>query len=108
MEAKKTKAHGRGEGMRGRSRADGLPLRAGLPEDALGDSARVTMTGRTSALVEGQHGVVELSAARIRLKTGEGVLSVTGEALRLEELSLDAAMIRAQRIDAVSYGGIER
>ena len=94
--------------MRRRSRADGLPLRAGLPEDALGDSARVTMTGRTSVLVEGQHGVVELGAARIRLKTGEGVLSVMGERLRLEELSLDAAMIRGERIETVSYGRIDR
>ena len=94
--------------MRRRSRADGLPLRAGLPEDALGDSARVTMTGHTSVLIEGQHGVVELSAGRIRLKTGDGVLYVSGERLRLEELSLDAAMIRGERIETVSYAKVDR
>lgn len=94
--------------MRRRNRLAGLSLRSGLPEDALFDSARVTMTGRTSVMIEGQHGVVELGAERIRLKTGGGVLSVTGEGLHLEELSLDAAMIRAKSVTAVSYGGIER
>ena len=94
--------------MRGKRRSERLSLRAGLPEDALGDSARVTMLGRTSVLVEGQHGVVELGGARIRLKTGCGVLSVIGERLRLEELSLDAAMIRGERVTAVSYGKAER
>lgn len=94
--------------MRRKSLAQRVSLRAGLPEDALGDRARVTMTGRTSVLVEGQHGVVELSASRIRLKTGEGVLCVAGEGLSLEELSLDAAMIRAQSVASVGYGGVER
>lgn len=89
--------------MRRRNRASVLALRAGLPEDALGDNARVTMTGRTSVLVEGQHGVVELSGARIRLITGGGVLTVAGEGLRLEELSLDAAMIRGRSVATVTY-----
>ena len=91
-----------------RRRADALSLRAGIPEDAFGDSARVTLLGRTSVLVEGQHGVVELGGARIRLKTGKGILSVLGEHLRLEELSLDAAMIRGENIETVSYGKVER
>ena len=94
--------------VRKRNRLAGLTLRSGLPEDAIGDSARVTMTGRTSVMIEGQHGVVELGAERIRLKTGSGVLSVTGEELHLEELSLDAAMIRAKRVTAVSYGKADR
>ena len=34
-----------------------LALTTGLPEDALGGGARVTLTGRTAALVEGQRGV---------------------------------------------------
>lgn len=94
--------------MRRRRRSNGLSLRLGLPEDALGDNARVTMLGRTSVLVEGQHGVVELGGGRIRLKTGKGVLAVIGEHLRLEELSLDAAMIRGESIETVSYGKVER
>ena len=97
-----------GDVVRRRNRSNGLSLRAGLPEDALGDSARVTLLGRTSVLVEGQHGVVELGGERIRLKTGNGILAVIGERLRLEELSLDAAMIRGENVIAVSYGKVER
>ena len=79
-------------------------LRCGLPEDAVTGIARVTMTGRSAVLVEGQHGVVELSSACIRLRTRDGVLSVLGEALELRELSLDAAMITGERVETVTYG----
>ncbi len=90
--------------MRGKSRVRHLALRAGLPEDALGDSARVTMTGRSGVLVEGQRGVIELGETRIRLRTGGGVLTVTGERLRLRELSVDAALICGEDVETVSYG----
>lgn len=86
-----------------KKRARHMILMSGLPEDALTGCARVTMTGRSAALIEGQHGVVELSDKRIRLKTQDGVLAVTGEALHLQELSLDAALIRGARLDMVSY-----
>ena len=87
-------------GKRGRQ----LALRCGLPEDAGTVGARVTMTGRGAVLVEGQHGVVELSGACIRLRTKDGVLSVLGEALQLRELSLDVAMITGERGEPVTYG----
>lgn len=89
--------------MRAKSRAKHLALRMGLPEDALGDSARVTMTGRSGVLVEGQRGVIELGQSRIRLRTGDGVLTVSGERLRLRELSVDAALIGGEKVEAVSY-----
>jgi len=78
-------------------------LRCGLPEDALTDCARVTMTGQSWALIEGQHGVVELGAACIRLRTGQGILAVSGEGLMLRELSTDAALIEGKGILSVSY-----
>jgi len=74
-----------------------------LPEDVLTSGARVTMMGRGCVLVEGQRGVVELGQLRIRLRTAQGILSVTGTGLRLKELSSDAAMIDGERIDAASY-----
>ena len=80
-----------------------LALTTGLPEDALGGGARVTLTGRTAALVEGQRGVVELGSGRIRLKTQGGMLSVLGQALELRELSADAAMIVGERIETATY-----
>lgn len=79
-------------------------LKSGLPEDAVSSGARVTMFGRGSVLVEGQRGVVELSPNCIRLRTGCGILSITGEALRLHELSMDAAMIAGDSIAAAAYG----
>ena len=82
-------------------------LSSGLPEDALTLGARVTMSGRGSVLIEGQRGVVELTGERIRLRTGEGVLSVLGRGLRLHELSLDAALIAGDSVDTVTYGRAE-
>ena len=48
-------------------------LSLGLPEDSTGDCARVTLVGQSAALVEGQHGVIELTESRVRLRTGRGV-----------------------------------
>lgn len=82
-------------------------LRSSLPEDVLGSGARVTMMGRGAVLVEGQRGVVELGEECIRLRTAQGVLSVRGESLILQELSADAAMIRGNCIDWTGYAGQE-
>lgn len=78
-------------------------LACGLPTDVLENEARVTLYGCTSVLVEGQHGVVELGTTQIRMKTAAGVLCVRGKNLKLRELSLDAAMIDGERIDAAGY-----
>lgn len=78
-------------------------LLCSLPEDALSSGARVTMMGRGAVLVEGQRGVVELGENCIRLRTVQGVLSILGDRLALEELSCDAAMIRGERIDSTGY-----
>lgn len=79
-------------------------LEAGrLPEDALLDSARVTINGRSGVSVEGQHGVVELSAQRIRLKTGSGLVCITGSALQLSQLSADRALVSGEAIESVSF-----
>ena len=80
-----------------------MVIRCGLPEDAVTGRARVTLFGRQTALVEGQHGLIEMSGNRIRLRTAEGVLGVYGEGLLLQELSLDAAMILGQVIDQIAY-----
>lgn len=78
-------------------------LLSALPEDALASGTRVTMMGQSTVLVEGQRGVVELGEDCIRMRTAYGVLSVRGEALKLQELSSDAAMIRGERIESAGY-----
>ena len=90
--------------MRARGLGKRTVLKTGLPEDAVSDCARVTLCGRTSLLMEGQRGVVEMSGKRIRLRTADGILSVCGTGLMLQELSSDAAMIRGERIEGVTYG----
>ncbi|MBQ2835131.1 MAG: YabP/YqfC family sporulation protein [Clostridia bacterium] len=78
-------------------------LACGLPADTLEKQARVTLYGCSSAWIEGQRGVVELGTEQIRLRTGCGVLCIRGKGLVLRELSLDAAMIEGERIDAAGY-----
>lgn len=90
--------------MRARNRARRMVLRSGLPEDAVTGSARTTMSGRSSVLIEGQRGVVEMSGTRIRLKTRDGVLNICGRNLKLEELSLDAAMVHGEDVHTITYG----
>ena len=78
-------------------------LALGLPEDAAVDCARVTLSGQSAALVEGQHGVVELSGSIVRLRTGRGVLTILGEELALKELSMDAALVTGKRVTTATY-----
>ena len=86
-----------------RKRGRRLALACALPEDALLGGARVTMLGRGCVLVEGHCGVVELGVSRIRLRTEDGVVCISGEALTVKELSADAALITGARMDGASY-----
>ena len=86
-------------------RKRGFALSLGLPEDATSDCARVTLSGQSAALVEGQHGVIELTESRVRLRTGRGVLTVQGEGLRLRALSVDAALIEGHVLTATYARG---
>ena len=90
--------------MRIGKRARRMLLACGLPEEAVMGSTRVTLYSRGAVLVEGQRGVVEMSDSCIRLKTDAGVLSIRGKELRLQELSLDAAMVYGAEIQSVGYG----
>ena len=89
--------------MRRRKRIRTAVLDAEMPEDALAIGARVTLIARHSVLVEGQQGVVELSASRIRLRTRQGIVSLLGENLCLKKLSLDAALVTGESVETVTY-----
>lgn len=82
-----------------------MTLLCGLPEDTLFKSARVTMMGRSSVLVEGQCSLVELSDGRIRLRTRCGVVVIEGRALFLREMTGEAAMIQGECIVSAAYIG---
>lgn len=89
--------------MSSREQVRKLLQAGGLPEDALLSSARVTINGRTSVIIEGQKGVIELSQSKIRLSTGNGVLTVCGCMLMLRELSPEKAIVTGEPIDAATY-----
>jgi len=89
--------------MFGKEKTRSLLQTAGLPEDVLFDCARVVVNGRKNVVIEGQHGVVELSEQRIRLKTGNGILCVRGMCLELTELSPEKAVISGREIGEIAY-----
>lgn len=90
--------------MRAKHRAGRWSLGSELPEDAVTGSARITLSGRRCALVEGHRGVVEMSDACIRLASVGGVISIRGKKLGIKELSLDAAVVTGEEIESVGYG----
>ena len=90
--------------MRGGKRAKRWILKTGLPVDVMTGAARVTLFGKSLAMIEGQQGVVEMGASCIRLKTSEGILCIAGSGLQLHELSLDAAMVHGSCIETLTYG----
>lgn len=81
-----------------------MTMISGIPEDTWNGGARVTIMGKSCVLAEGHQGIVELSEDRIRLRTHDGVVSVLGEALEVQELSADAALIRGRFIHTVTRG----
>lgn len=77
------------------------------PNDLMGRCARVTAIGSDRLLIENHTGLMELTDTCVRLNTGGGVLTITGEALRLCEARprtmIVTGMIR--RIDLPCQGG---
>lgn len=71
------------------------PVLAGLhlPEDSSGRAARLVLLGSSRALVENCRGVEEIGETRIRLRLGEGVLTIEGEGLCLTDVRADAVCI---------------
>ena len=94
--------------MRRKNRLAHLCIQSGIPADVLGSGARATLMGRTCVLLEGHRGVVELSQGRIRLRTGDGVMSVLGSGLELKELSVDTALVSGREIETMTYGKTDR
>ena len=71
-------------------------VRAGRP--------RVVIFGREEVLVEGHGGLFSYETACIRIRAGEGMLTVTGEGLVIAFFGAEDLLIRG-RVDGVSMGG---
>ena len=72
-----------------------------LPEDAAGSALRLTALGTGRLLVENCLGLAEVTEERVRLVTPEGMLAVSGEALRLMDVRRGALCVagRIREID---------
>ena len=69
---------------------------AGLPEDAVLGTARVTMLGKGIARNDNHCGLVELTDERIRLRTRDGMITLTGKGLSLRLLTSDTAQVEGE------------
>lgn len=81
------------------ARSRNISSRATFPalewlEDAAGTRARLTMSGNRRAMVENHTGIVEFTAARIRLMTRQGVMTFLGRELMLTQIRPDALTVR--------------
>lgn len=65
-------------------------------------SPRITVLGRAGVSIEGHRGLLYFSDGEIRLKIKGGSLTVTGESLKLIEVS-EAEAVVSGRIKAVAY-----
>ncbi len=64
-----------------------------LPEGALGNSARLEMTGNRRVVVEGCRGIQEYEEDLIRLSTASGSIRFMGRGLTMNCLTDDCAVI---------------
>lgn len=74
--------------MREKERMDArLARRLRLPQEGLGAAPRVTLSGGSHVLVEGQKGLEEYDENRICVAVGRGRVVIRGEGLQLEAMN---------------------
>lgn len=83
-----------------------------MPKEVLLDVPRVTMIGRLQVQVENHRGVLEYAPGRIRIRTRDGILTVSGSRLKIgsifrEEVTIDGSVDRIELERAEAAGGRE-
>ena len=74
-----------------------------LPEDMDPRVPRITVVGREEMVVENVSGIRRCTEGEIRLLTGCGTLTVSGEGLLVKELGESRALLTG-RLERWSYG----
>ncbi len=87
---------------RARECAEGMMLAAGLPMEADGSTAKITMLGHRFALIENHRGVYAYTENGITLTGPEGMLSVYGKDLEIKELDREQMLVEGY-ITGVTY-----
>jgi len=62
--------------------------------EARGEISRLVLSGREQLILEGHSGLFSYDTKRIRIRTGEGMIEVTGQDLVIEYFGLRDLMIR--------------
>lgn len=83
-----------------------MHIRDITPMDALRLPTRIVMTGREELLLEGHAGLFSYETGCIRVRTGAGLLQVTGRDLTIDYFGTQDLLIRG-RLDGAEYSGDE-
>ena len=75
-----------------------------MPQEADGETVKVTMIGRSDLLVENHRGILEYALEYVRLLSGDGVIRVEGRELMLSEFGAGRAYVRGN-ISGWSFEG---
>ena len=75
-----------------------------FPPEVTRGQPRVVITGREDVLLEGHRGLFSYETGRIRVRTREGLLTVTGENMTIDYFGAEDLLIRG-RVTNVEYSG---
>ena len=75
-----------------------------LPQEADGETVKVTMIGRSDLLVENHRGILEYALEYVRLLSGDGGIRGEGRELMLSEFGAGRAYVRGN-ISGWSFEG---
>jgi len=64
-----------------------------LPKELVLDRPKLTMIGRNDMMIENYKTVLEYGSGRLRVKTGSGILRITGDSLMIREISSEDIII---------------
>ena len=73
-----------------------------LPKEVALDLPLLTATGRGELSIENYKNLLEFSAEKIRIRTRDGIVDVTGEGLMLKQITSENVLVTG-KISGVSF-----
>lgn len=73
-----------------------------IPGDVMGNRPKVTAIGRGEVLIENFRGIMDFQDGIIRINTNNGVISITGSALNIREITSEEIIIGG-KISNIDY-----
>lgn len=65
----------------------------GLPKDVICDIPNITIVGNNEINIENHKGIIEYSNEILRINSGIGIIKVTGENLKINEISYEEVLL---------------